>query len=113
MNVNERLKKVREAIGISQAKFAERIAISSSYISDLEKGSKEVNERITHLVSAKFNVNEEWLRAGQGLMFNENESVIVSEAINIFKSLDHKFQIWALKQLELLNEINNAMKDTR
>jgi len=110
MNINERIRKVRYAFDLSQAKFAERISISSSYISDLEKGSREVNERIIYLVIAKFNVNEQWLRSGKGSMLNENESVVISEAMGIMKSLNLNVQKSALKILNVLAEMDLTTK---
>ena len=111
MSINERIKEVRKACGISQAKFADRIAISSSYISDLENSTREVNERIFHLVTAKFNVNEHWLRTGQGTMFNDDTSAVIIEVINIMKSLAPSVQKSALRILNVLTEIDVSMKN--
>ena len=110
MEMRDRIKEVRTAIGLSQVKFAERIAVASSYISEVEGGVREPNERAIRLIIAKYNVNETWLRTGQGSMFNEDISATVSEAMGIFKSLDQHFQEGALKMLATLSEINSAVK---
>ena len=98
------------ALGLTQAKFAERVAIVASFISEIEGGVREINERAIRLIIAEYNVNESWLRHGQGSMFSEDISATVSEAMNIFKSLDKHFQDGALKMLANLAEINNANK---
>ena len=105
MEIRDRIKDIRISIGLTQAKFAERIAISNSYISELENGTKEANERILRLVATEFNVNEHWLRTGQGVMFNEGLNAQVSEAMSMFKSLDQHFQSGALKILSVLSDI--------
>jgi len=110
MEIKDRIREVRNAVGITQVKFAERIAISTSYISELENGLKEANERVIRLVSAEFNVNEHWLRTGQGNMFNEDVSANVSEAIGMLKSLDQRFQSGALQILTILTEMNNDIR---
>jgi len=110
MDLKGRIKEVRLAVGIPQIKFAERIAISTSYISEIENGIKEPNERVLRLIISEYNINENWLRHGQGTMFNEDMSAKVSEAMGLFKSLDGHFQDGALKMLETLSEINSATK---
>jgi len=107
MEIKDRVKGLRTAIGITQVKFAERIAISTSYISEVESGVKEINERVLRLIIAEFNVNEQWLRAGQGSMFNEDVSAYISEAMGIFKTLDQRFQAGALKILEVIKDMNS------
>ena len=97
-------------MGLTQAKFAERVAIVASFISEIEGGVREINERAIRLIIAEYNVNENWLRHGQGSMFNEDMSAKVSEAMGLFKSLDEHFQDGALKMLETLSEINSATK---
>jgi transcriptional regulator with XRE-family HTH domain len=110
MEIKDRIKEVRTAIGISQVKFAERIAVAASLISEIEGGVREPNERAIRLIIAEYNVNETWLRTGQGSMFNEDMSASVSEAVGMFKSLDQHFQDGALKILAVLTEMNGKTK---
>ena len=110
MNIKDRIKQVRNVLGITQSKFANRIAVSSSYISEVENGVKEINERAIRLIVAEYNVNEDWLRNGNEPMFNEDLSAILSEVMGIFKSLDKPFQDGALKMLATWAEVNQATK---
>jgi len=110
MEIKDRIKELRTELGLTQAKFAERVAIVASFISEIEGGVREINERAIRLIIAEYNVNENWLRHGQGSMFNEDMSAKVSEAMGLFKSLDEHFQDGALKILGTLSEINNATK---
>jgi len=110
MEIKDRIKEVRNAVGITQRKFAERIAVVASHISEVEGGVREPNERTIRLIITEFNVNETWMRTGQGSMFNEDISAAVSEAMGLFKSLDHNFQSGALKILAILNEMNSTNK---
>ncbi len=41
MNFGERLRTLREAAGLSQVKLANRVGMASSYISDLERGTRK------------------------------------------------------------------------
>jgi len=110
MEIKDRIKEVRKTIGITQGKFAGRIAISTSYLSEVENGLKEVNERAIRLIVAEFNVNNDWLRYGKGTMFKEDVSASVSEAMLMFKALDKHYQDGALKMLAALNEVNRKEK---
>ena len=106
MEIKDRIKAVRKAVGITQVKFAKRVAVTASYISEIEGGVREANERVIRLVIAEFNVNEDWLRAGQGTMFKEDVSAYVSEAMTMFKSLSPNHQKGALKILATLTEMD-------
>lgn len=104
MEIKDRIKEIRTAVGITQVKFAQRIAVVASYISEVESGVREINERGIKLIVAEFNVNEEWLRTGQGAMFNDDTSAIESEILNVFKALNKPLQEAALKMLTALAE---------
>ena len=110
MEIKDRIKEVRTAVGISQPKFAKRIAIAPSHISEVERGVREISERTIRLIIAEFNVNEDWLRTGQGSMFKEDVSASVSEAMSIFKALAPNLQDSALKMLAVFMEMNNSTK---
>jgi len=102
MLLHERIKEVRSAIGLSQAKFAERMAISSSYFANIELNNKPVTERIIRLIAAEFNVSDHWLRTGEGNMFTEGVDKQVSKLISEFNSLNQQFKECALIQIESL-----------
>lgn len=110
MDIKDRIKELRTALGITQAKFAERIAVVASFISEIESGTRDINERAIRLILAEFSVNEAWLRHGQGAMFQKDMSAKTSEAMAIFNSLDEQFQDGALIMLTALAEINVTSK---
>ena len=45
MTINKRVKEIRQITGLTQIKFAERIAVSTSHLAGMESGDKKVNER--------------------------------------------------------------------
>ncbi|MCL2055520.1 MAG: helix-turn-helix transcriptional regulator [Oscillospiraceae bacterium] len=106
MKVNERIKKVRQTLKLTQVKFAERIAISPTYLSDMEFSGKPVSDRVIRLVSLEYSVSEHWIRTGEGDMFNEAEELDVIKAKSLFKSLNPSFRACALEQLNLLSNLN-------
>lgn len=67
--MNERIKELRAALGLSQSEFSKRIDYSQCYAAELESGRKRVNDRIASLICERFGVSETWLRDGEGPMF--------------------------------------------
>jgi len=52
-------------------KFGSRIGLTRSAISKIESGSSNPSEQTILSICREFNVNEEWLRTGEGEMFKE------------------------------------------
>jgi len=110
METYERIREVRTALGLSREKFAKRIAFSSNYLTGIELNNKTVSERIIRLISTEFNVNDHWLRTGEGVMFNEGMDEQISKLTNAFNSLDQQFKKYALNQMEELAVLCNQNK---
>lgn len=68
MNLNERIKKVRKALDLTQREFAERIGMKQNSIALIEKG-RNTSDQTIFAICREFNVNEDWLRTGVGEMF--------------------------------------------
>ena len=71
MTENDRIKEARKSLGLTQDKFGERLGVGRSAISNIEAGSRGVTDQIRLSVCREFNVNEDWLRTGEGSMFSE------------------------------------------
>lgn len=69
MTENERVKAVRQALGLSQQEFGSRIGIKISAMSYLESGKSRLTESNAILICKEFNVSREWLLNGTGEMF--------------------------------------------
>lgn len=67
--MNDRIKKVRTALGLSQQKFADRIGIKRGAVANYEVGRNEPIDAVISLICREFNVSERWLRTGEGDMF--------------------------------------------
>jgi len=67
--LNERIKKLRRTLDLTQQEFADRLGIKRGGISNYEIGRNEPADSVVSLICREFNVNEEWLRNGTGEMF--------------------------------------------
>lgn len=76
--MNERVFILRKELNLTQEVFGQRLGVRKTAISKLEKGENNLTEAMIKLICSEFNANEKWLRYGQGDMFVENDSTIVS-----------------------------------
>ena len=69
--MNERLKKLRKALDLTQQEFGDRIGIKRNTLANYEIGRNEPIDAVINLICREFNVSETWLRTGEGEMFVE------------------------------------------
>lgn len=67
--MKERLKELRTALKLTQQEFADRIGIQRGTYAKYEVGRNDPIDAVIRLICQTFNVNEEWLRTGDGQMF--------------------------------------------
>lgn len=101
--INQRLKLLRRELSLSQGDFAERIGFKQTALSMIESGRNSLNDRHIKLICSTFNVNERWLRDGEGEMFTA-PSPYARELERILESLAPATQEYLLLVArELLN----------
>jgi transcriptional regulator with XRE-family HTH domain len=108
MSISKRIKHLRQTLNMSQVEFAKAIYISNGYIAELECEHRRVNERITHLISLTFGVNEKWLKTGEGDMFLNTSGEKLQRMVSLFCELPSNFQDYVMHQIEQL--LNVATK---
>ena len=70
--MHERIRYLRkEILKLTQQEFSDSLKISRSNMGNIEIGRIAVTDRVIYDICEKFNVNEEWLRAGSGDIFIE------------------------------------------
>ena len=68
-NIGERIGELIESLGMKKVRFAERLKIDQSYVTQLTSGKRKPSDRTISDICREFNVREEWLRNGRGEMF--------------------------------------------
>lgn len=102
MTISNRIKHLRKNLNMSQVEFAKAIYISNGYIAELECEHRRVNDRIIHLISLTFGVNEKWLKTGDGDMFYKTPGEKLQRMVGLFNELPPKFQDYVMQQIEQL-----------
>lgn len=73
MTQGERIKDVRNSLGLTLEKFGEKLGVTKTAISRLEKGERSLTEQMTKSICREFSVDYMWLTAGEGEMFVESD----------------------------------------
>jgi len=111
-NVNERLIQIRKVLKKSPTDFADALSISRSYVYEMEKNRRIVNDRIIKLVSMTFGVSEQWLKSGEGPMFIDAEGETRRKIEILFDKLRPDFQEYVLRHIDILLELQGKCKST-
>ena len=106
--MNTRIKELRKALKKSQEDFGKILGLSKSGISEIEAGRRNVTEQ--HIIMLKncsdFNVNEKWLRTGEGEMFLpiERETDIARLTMQLLTEESDSFKNRLISALARLSE---------
>jgi len=74
----ERLKLLRKETRHTQSSFGEVLGVTRNAINNVELGRVELSDILCKSICREFNVNESWLRTGEGEMFislNRNQEI--------------------------------------
>lgn len=71
MTHGERVKEIRKDLRLTLEQFGERLGVTKVAISNIEKGNRNLTEQMAKSICREFNVNEAWLRTGEGEMFQD------------------------------------------
>lgn len=77
--MNERLKLLRKTLKLNQVDFGSRLSLTGSAISRYESGVNAMADNIVLLICREFNVNEDWLRNGNGEMFSRQSTDLIEQ----------------------------------
>ena len=72
--MGERIKELRKALGLNQTDFGNRIGLKQGSVAGYENGARTPLDAVITSICREFNVNEVWLRTGEGDMFNEDDA---------------------------------------
>ena len=105
--MHERIRKLRKTLELTQQEFGKRIGMKRNSIALIE-GGRNTSEQTIFAICREFNVNEEWLRTGNGKMFNlvPEEDLYSKAAASILKDND----ALAIEALKLYFELSPEAK---
>jgi SOS-response transcriptional repressor LexA len=110
MMTNKRIVELRKKLGLNQADFAGRLGIKRSTVANIETDRNPLTEANIKLICHVFNVNEEWLRAGDGEMFQNSKSHLEGEVLEMFRGLSEKARLMIRDYIRMVLEQQEALR---
>ena len=108
--MNERMKELRKALGLTQQEFADKIGIVRGNIATYETGKSKPGDAVVSLICREFSVNEEWLRTGTGEMFKAAPSCALDMLADTYH-LEHSEYILIEKFVNMKPESRRVIMD--
>lgn len=108
--MNERLKKLRKSLDLTQQEFADKIGIARGNIGAYEVGKNAPSDAVISLICktdfSMGRVNENWLRTGEGDMFIEasRDEQIANFVGTILEGEEDSFKKRFISMLAALDE---------
>jgi transcriptional regulator with XRE-family HTH domain len=94
--MTDRVRVIRKELGINQGEFARQIGLTQAALSGIELGKSNLTEQSIKLICVTFNVNEQWLRTGEGEMFGAL-SPYEKELVELYRQLSEETQDFILE----------------
>lgn len=107
---NQRIRKLRRELDLTQQEFAERIGVSRANIGKYETGISEPSAAVLSLICREFDVREEWLRNGEGEMFKPKPSDILDQLAYKYKLFNFDY-VMIEKFLAMPPDLRRAIYD--
>jgi DNA-binding XRE family transcriptional regulator len=107
LTVNQRIKKLRSELSLTQKDFSKIITVSDGLIACIETGKREANDRTIKLICDSFQVNREWLKTGQGDMFSHDLESKYTTLMALFSNLKPKYQDYIIDAIDRFLKIQD------
>ena len=122
--MNERIKKLRKELKLTQQEFSDKLHIKRNTLANYEIGRNEPIDAVVALICKTYNVNEEWLRSGEGDMFLElpeedEEAAYMSELLEdsdndlykLIKEIMHTYHDLTPKSKEVIRDFSATLRE--
>lgn len=110
MTQGERVKEIRKNLGLTLEKFGEKLGVTKTTISRIEKGVNNLTDQMAKSICREYNVNYEYLMDGEGEIFTDLPDTILDELCIQYDLDDIDRKIMEI-YLELPEEARQALKD--
>ena len=92
--MNDRIALIRKDKRMTRASFGECLGVSGDVINNLERGRVEIKDHMILLICKAFDVNEKWLRTGEGDMYvpEDREKALAKMTVDLFMEESDSFK---------------------
>lgn len=107
MDIHERLKYLRNQLGLTTRAFGASINMSGGAITNMEKGLRNVTDRTIRDICREYNVNPDWLADGAQPVFQDIIGTMDME--EDVRQLARQYSLLSDKDRELVRSIINSL----
>ena len=94
--INKRIREIRKFYHLTQTELGQRMGISNTAVSKLESGENNVSEKNIMVLHNILNINEDWLRTGQGHMLDNIKAATMLSKSNDELAMRTVIEYWKL-----------------
>ena len=104
--MKDRIKLLRKELKLNQTDFGERIGVKQASVAGYEAGIRTPLDAVITSICREFNVNEDWLRTGNGEMFlpMTRSDEIAKMTTDLFRGEESSFKSRLILALSKLDE---------
>ena len=109
-----RIKEIRKILKLNQADFAEKIGLARATIAAYETGNSIPSDRTINDICREFNLQEQWLRTGEGPMFRQQsdiDNMLAAEVAKLLRSEDEFTKKLIYTYLSLPDDAKDKVKE--
>lgn len=109
MKDSDKIKTIREELGMTQKELAEKLGISRAQVANIEQGIRFIKPRMERDLTTYLNVSPSWLSSGKGEVFldkylefklDEKEK----EFLELYESLDEDSKQFILEAMQRIKK---------
>ena len=108
--LKERIREIRKTLKLTQVEFGEKIGVKGNTVTNYETGLRNPTDAVLLSICREFNVNEGWLRTGEGEMFqtpDDEDAALISE---VLENPDDKFYQMLLNMVRTYRQLSPESK---
>lgn len=104
--MNERIRRLRKTLDMTQQEFADKLGVKRNTVGQWECGINGITDQVAISICREFNVNENWLRTGEGDMFvgRTRDEQIASFVGSLQANADDSFKKRFISMLSALDD---------
>lgn len=104
--MKDRIRLLRKELKLNQTDFGERIGVKQASVAGYEAGIRTPLDAVITSICREFNVNEDWLRTGNGEMFlpMTRSDEIAKMTTDLFRGEESSFKSRLILALSKLDE---------
>lgn len=109
--MNKRIRKLRKTLDLTMEKFGERLGVKRNTVSQWETGTNSVTDQMFKSICREYNVNENWLRTGEGEMFCIPEDETAAIVSDLLEDADDDFYKMVLDVVRTYQQLQPDSKE--